>query len=317
MNIDLFAGAGGWATGARGLVDGILGVELDPQAAQTHRQAHGARSVMETDARFVNPHRARAGEWVEGLIASPPCQTFSRAGRQSGVSQVPQLVEAVKLIHAGESLPAAVQQVGLTKADERTLLVLEPIRWIAALDNGGLRLAWVAMEQVPLVLPIYQAYEAVLRERGFSTWTGLLNSWDFGLPQTRERAILAASRLRTVARPYVEVRKPSLAEVLDLSYLPPDAQLKTGSWGAGATRGRPPVRREDPAPTLAFGRDHTGWEWVSDTITGSWPLRFEEMALIQGFPEDYPWQGPKTAVARQISNAIPPPMAREILNAVI
>ena len=57
------------------------------------------------------------------------------------------------------------------------------------------------MEQVPAVLPLWQVYTAELRRMGYSTWTGKLNAADYGVPQTRERAILIASRVREVARP--------------------------------------------------------------------------------------------------------------------
>jgi DNA (cytosine-5)-methyltransferase 1 len=314
--VDLFAGASGWATGARGLVEGIVGVELDPQAAQTHRNAHGARSVIETDVRFVNPNRVSNGQWVEGLISSSPCQTFSRAGKMSGIPQVPNLVDAVALMGAGAPFKEAVATTGLSSADERTLMALETMRWIHALDAGGQKLAWVVMEQVPLVLPVFQAYEEVLRSRGFSTWTGQVNSVDFGVAQDRTRAVMLASRLRTVARPYIETPKLAIADVLDLSHIPADARLKTGSWGAGATRGRPLVDRSSPSPTLAFGKDSSGWEWVVEGAKTTYPLTTTDMALLQGFPADFPWAGPRTAVVRQISNAIPPPLAREILHAV-
>lgn len=37
-----------------------------------------------------------------------------------------------------------------------------------------------------------------------------------------------------------------------------------------------------------------------------------EASLLQGFPADYLWVGNKTSIARQIGNAVPPPLARSI-----
>jgi DNA (cytosine-5)-methyltransferase 1 len=42
------------------------------------------------------------------------------------------------------------------------------------------------------------------------------------------------------------------------------------------------------------------------------PITHAEAALIQGFPEDFLWCGTKTSIARQIGNAVPPPLARAI-----
>ena len=75
-------------------------------------------------------------------------------------------------------------------------LVAEPARFIHAC-----RPEWVTLEQVPAVLPLWQVYAAELGTMGYSVWCGKLNAADYGVPQTRERAILIASRVRRVARP--------------------------------------------------------------------------------------------------------------------
>ena len=46
-------------------------------------------------------------------------------------------------------------------------------------------------------------------------------------------------------------------------------------------------------------------------------MTLEQMSILQGFPPDHPWQGNKTEVARQIGNAIPPPLAAAVLSAVL
>jgi len=68
------------------------------------------------------------------------------------------------------------------------MLVLEVVRWAA------LRPRWIACEQVPPVLPVWEEIARALRLRGYSTWCGLLSAETFGVPQTRERAILMARR---------------------------------------------------------------------------------------------------------------------------
>jgi DNA (cytosine-5)-methyltransferase 1 len=42
------------------------------------------------------------------------------------------------------------------------------------------------------------------------------------------------------------------------------------------------------------------------------PITHAEAALIQGFGEDFRWCGTKVSIARQIGNAVPPPLARAV-----
>lgn len=92
-----------------------------------------------------------------GFIASPPCQGFSTAGKQD-------------------------------PNDPRNRFVWEMQRWITAI-----RPQWIAFEQVPPVLRIWEAYATWLGLLGYYTWTGCLHAEQHGVPQTRKRAILMAS----------------------------------------------------------------------------------------------------------------------------
>lgn len=76
------------------------------------------------------------------------------------------------------------------------LLLLEPARWVHELDAR-----WLACEQVPACLPVWQAYVEALVAAGWSAWCGVLNAADYGVPQTRQRAILIASRDHEVGCP--------------------------------------------------------------------------------------------------------------------
>lgn len=52
---------------------------------------------------------------------------------------------------------------------------------------------WVALEQVPPVLVIWEVVARHLRDVGYFVWTGVLSAETFGVPQTRRRAFLIAS----------------------------------------------------------------------------------------------------------------------------
>jgi DNA (cytosine-5)-methyltransferase 1 len=66
-------------------------------------------------------------------------------------------------------------------------LVWQPARWVAAL-----RPRWVALEQVPAVLPLWEAMARGLEVHGYRCWTGVLSAERYGVPQTRKRAVLLA-----------------------------------------------------------------------------------------------------------------------------
>lgn len=212
IDLDLFAGPGGWDVGAAALGIHPLGIELDTAACAT-RAAAGHQTIQDDVAAF-NPEQLPP---VRGLIGSPPCTTFSAAGDQAGNAIIEQLASLIRDQFAGhnsrlnhratmaETLTASQWGAELEPA-KRTAkikaavfsasLVAEPARYIYALQPE-----WVALEQVPAVLPLWQVYADRLSALGYSAWAGKLNAADYGVPQTRERAVLIASRSRPVWRP--------------------------------------------------------------------------------------------------------------------
>lgn len=193
MILDLFAGPGGWSRALTVLGERDVGLEWDQWACKT-RAAAGQLTIRTDVAMYpVWPWVGR----TYGLIASPPCQAWSMAGKRLGLLDQPLVHQAVADLAQGrdtrESLLASCQ-------DDRSLLAAEPMRYLAALNTAG-EPEWIVMEEVPDVLPLWRQYAAILRAWGFSVWTGILNAADYGVPQTRRRAILLASRVRTAEPP--------------------------------------------------------------------------------------------------------------------
>jgi DNA (cytosine-5)-methyltransferase 1 len=207
--LDLFAGPGGWDLGAReaGLPD-PLGVEWDDAACATRRAA--GLPTLQGDVAALDPTevaRGLAGIVAHGidavvwlLIASPPCQAWSLAGKGLGRSHDVEVCEKAVRDLADPETARMLEADGLTTRDllatyaaecedPRSILVAEPLRW--ALELRPELLAW---EQVPPVLGFWELCAGLLREHGYSVWVGLVSAEQYGVPQTRKRAILLARR---------------------------------------------------------------------------------------------------------------------------
>ena len=185
---DDFHGAGGWhvALMMLGCTEQTLGVEMEPHPVATARAA-GA-TVIRADVRHL---RGDALGRPRLYIASPPCQTYSPAGKRAGIATLPLILAAVQLVADGETPERAVDRVNVSGADldERSMLVLHPLEVIRDTLPDA-----IALEQVRSVLPVWQAYSTALEGMGYSVATGVLHSEQYGVPQTRDRAILVARR---------------------------------------------------------------------------------------------------------------------------
>jgi DNA (cytosine-5)-methyltransferase 1 len=311
---DLFAAAGGWEIGLKLLgVDPrfMLGMEWSPLASTTARLAGFARLVADVSKISVEA----ITELLQGLIAGPPCQGFSLTGTGKGRRDIALLIWAIWEIARGRD---PRDEVKAKFHDDRSVLVLEPLRWAL-----HLRPAWIALEQVAPALPIWEAYGHVLRENGYSVYTGVLATEQFDVGQSRRRAVLLASREREVAAP-APVRSryhyedpdrldPGLEKWLSMGDVLPHriGQSITSNYGTGGDARKRGVRRWDqPAFTVTGRWDRNRWSDGSK-------MSVSEAARLQTFPATHPWFGPTAKdVTQQIGDAIPPIFAAHCLAAL-
>lgn len=185
--LDLFRGAGGWSEACRRLDLEDHGVEIMPQANAT-AEAAGHKTVGEDVWTFQPEHD------YAGLIASPPCQTFSQAGKGRGRKALEQVLFAIETGMWTDM--DALRRLGEDTGDERTALVLTPLHYTHLMWPR-----WVALEQVPPVLPVWIAIAEQLDVLGYRTAVGNLQAEQYGVPQTRKRAFLLAHRDRQPLMP--------------------------------------------------------------------------------------------------------------------
>ncbi|TBL44267.1 DNA cytosine methyltransferase [Verrucosispora sp. SN26_14.1] len=253
MNLDLYAGAGGWDEGARHLGLSTVGLELEHDPCVTAVRAGHPRVRCDIATYPTRPFVGR----VTGLIASPPCQAWSMAGKRAGEQDKARVHQLVDDYAAGADHP------GDGWADPRSHHAAQPVRWIR-----DLRPEWVTLEQVPPVIDLWRHIGDVLRGWGYSVWTGVLNSADYGVPQTRRRAILIASRVRPVYQPETTHEQNPPDNALFGARQPWVSMAQALGWD-GVDR---PARTicGDRSPRWAYGQGNsyaTGWTLDRRTIS--------------------------------------------------
>jgi DNA (cytosine-5)-methyltransferase 1 len=339
--LDLFAGVG-WHIGASALDIEEEGVEIMREAVAT-RDAIGAKTVHDDVWTFDY-----ATAIYEGHIASPPCQSFSMAGKGAGRKALDDVLTALR--QGAYKDITALHDVSETVGDDRTALVLTPLHaWHVQ------RPEWVAWEQVPTVQPVWDACAEVMREAGYSVWTGRLQAEQYGVPQTRKRSILIASRTREVGAPTPTHSKyyprtpqkldegvekwMSMAEGIGWGFVQRPSYTYTGvsahamgdqEWGGASVRRALREARdsgdlarwcyERPATTIvgSFKPEIVAAPGYRTTVSrqnaeGSVRVDVHEAGLLQSFPADMPWQGSKSKQYLQVGNAVPPGLAIPVL----
>jgi DNA (cytosine-5)-methyltransferase 1 len=288
MIVDLFAGPRGWTEGLTQLGLADVGLEIDADAARTsHAAGHATIQCDVTQyptAPFASP-RVR-------VIGSPVCTPYSQAGKQKGVTDLPHVHQAVHDLAHGRDTRAVL---ATSCKDKKSILAAEPMRWLY-----DLRPEWVCLEQVPGVLPLWKQYAGVLRGWGYSTWTGVLNAADWGVPQTRKRAILIASRVRSVTAPAPTHGERTEVDLFGESRLPwvtmaDTLGLEPGLWvrtrGERKTSGGNEWPCDEPARTLTE-KARSWWVLRQGKRSNATVRRLDQPAgtLVAGHSRhDYVW----------------------------
>ncbi|MWA11352.1 DNA cytosine methyltransferase [Streptomyces sp. BA2] len=325
--VDLFAGPGGLGMAASILGIPSTGIERDANAVMT-REAAGLQTIH-SDVRSHSPADIPEANVLTG---GPPVQSFTVAGRGADRRALDDVLKFVqRLVDRDARANIDADLAGMD--DERTGLVLEPLRWaLNAIDSDELRpYDAIVLEQVPAALPVWKAYGAALAGEGYSVDHGILHTEEFGIPQTRRRAILVARRDgQTAALPsptHQRYRKGAprpagdlvlqswvtMEDVLTERTSPFQVVSNYGTGGDPKLRGR--RRSCEPAPTVT-GKVSRNRIVSDDTMEHDLPrLSTSEAGQLQTFPKRFPWSGGD--IPQQIGNAVPPRLGIHILSAAL
>lgn len=338
--IDLFAGAGGLTLGFTderfsGAFECIFGVDNDPAAVLTHNENFGDHSICTNieDWLASQPNIPSA----DIVVGGPPCQGFSLLNKNRD-------------------------------GDHRRAL-WEPFMDVVKLSGAS---AFV-IENVQGLLksPEFSDIEKKAIELGFLVKAKVLNSADYGVPQTRKRTIIIGWKPANVdsnidfppskthsATPDVDGLLPWKTVCDAISDLPdpegtsirkcaPPLDIHFGRTPTAMSLERyqavPPggnrfdLQKNAPHITpqcwikkKSGGTDLFGrlwWDRPSVTIRTEFfkpekgrylhpdknrPITHREAARLMGFPDDFKFMGSKIEIARQIGNAVPPPLGGAI-----
>lgn len=297
-SVEVCAGAGGQAVGLeRAGFEHLACVEIDAAACETMRVNRPNWTVIQEDLRKWEPDDSLVG--VDLLAGGVPCPPFSIAGAQLG------------------------------NADERDLFP-EMVRLADALDPRA-----IMIENVRGLLGRkFESYRADIladfKELQYEPcgWE-LLDAVDFGVPQSRPRAILVLAKPEVAIHfrwPEPDARRVTVGRRLR-------ADMARGGWEGAAEWAK---RANGIAPALVGGsKKHGGADLGPTRAKAAWRLlgvdglgvadgppapnhtglprlTVEMAARIQGFPRQWKFHGRKTAAYRQVGNAFPPPVAEAV-----
>ncbi len=355
--IDLFAGAGGLSIGATDAGCKVHAcVELDAVACKTLRanaSYHGA--VLEADVAAITGLDLRQAAGLEPgdpliVVGGAPCQPFSKAAYwvEDGEESRYRRARAAGIAMERPSAPTEA------RADARRTLVEEFWRLIFESNADGFVFENVPSIKHPRNKPVLDGFRHAAEAAGYNVTQVTANAAEYGVAQTRERVFLLGAKRGTPAAPEASHtlknetgRKAAITAGEALAgfdrpqYFEPE-ELIAGRW-AEHLRTVPPGSNYKahtawaghPNPTfeaetrfwnflLKLSPDRPSWTiaaspgpWTGPFHWANRRLRTVEMAALQGFPEGYNLVGSRRERVRQMGNAVPPPLARRMVEAVL
>lgn len=298
--IDLFAGAGGFSTGARlaGLTP-VWAANHWPAAVEIHARNHPTAAHVCQDLHQADWSRVPAHDV---LLASPCCQGHSRArGKDNGNPQ-----------HDASRSTA----------------------WAVVSAAEYHRPAVVLVENVPefCAWSLFPAWRMAMEALGYTLAPHVVDAADHGVPQHRTRLFIACTRS---ARPLMLdlPRLPHVGsrEVIDFDagrWSPVDKPGRAAATLARVRAGRAAhggrfvtcyygSERGGRALSRPLGTITTRDRWAVIDGDRMRMLTVDECRRAMGFPDGYLLPDQHKAAVHMLGNAVVPAVARDILVAIL
>lgn len=308
-SLEICAGAGGQALGLEHAgFDPVLLLDHGRECCETLLANRPEWNVVRADLRDFDAEDHPEALDVDLLSGGVPCAPYSPAGAQDGDADARDLLE-VAIYLAYQTRPRAIMI-------ENTADLATSRKFARNREN----------------------IEEHLRHLGYQWDWRVVDAQDHGVPQRRRSSVLVAmapAAFRAFVWPEPVGPAPTVAETL----LPSMAERGWPHAAEWAEKAR------HVAPTIVGGSDRHGGAdlgpsrskiaWARLGINGSSlaamppgaedgfdtgvgkngreglpKLTIEQVALLQGFPEDWHFVGRKTARYRLVGNAFPPPVAQ-------
>ena len=319
--IELFAGAGGLALGLEKAGFEEIGlIEIDKTACATLKSNRPNWNVIEDDIvefskkDLLKEFGLKKGE-LDLLSGGYPCQSFSYAGKKLGLEDV----RGTMFFYYAEFL----------RQLQPKMFLAENVKGLTTHDGGR----------------TIQTMVDVFEELGYSVEWKVLNAWDYGVAEKRQRVVIIGTRNDLKGKvkfeyPEPHEYKPVLRDVLQnvpesVGAQYPEKKKKVFDLvpPGGYWRDLPDdVARDYMKACYFMGGGRTGiarrisWDEPSLTLTcspmmkqtdrchpdESRPFTTREYARIQSFPDEWSFSGKMNDIYKQIGNAVPVELAKEV-----
>lgn len=319
--IELFAGAGGLALGIEQAGFDTLGlVEIDKDAADTLKQNRPNWRVLNEDIAKIScldlPEffGLQKGE-LDLLSGGAPCQSFSYAGKRLGLEDA----RGTLFYHYAKFL----EQL------QPKMFLFENVRGLLSHDHGR----------------TYQTITDIFKSTGYTIDNRVLNAWNFGVAQKRERLITIGIRNDLVGKihfgfPEPHAYKPVLRDILldcpesigapysdykrkIFEMVPPGGYWRDipeevakpymkSCWymGGGRTGILRRLSLDEPSLTVLTSPSQKQTDRCHPLEPR--PFTIRENARCQSFPDDWEFCGGIGAQYKQVGNAVPVNLAYDI-----
>ena len=319
--IELFAGAGGLALGVEKAGFETLGlIEIDKDACDTlHRNRPGWNVICEdianiTELDLEGYFQLEKGE-LDLLSGGAPCQAFFYAGKRLGLEDA----RGTLFYHYA---------VFLEKLQPKMFL-FENVKGLLSHDGGK----------------TYQTMLRIFRKTGYSIQKKVLNAWDYGVAQKRERLITVGIRKDLKESVHFHFPKPhdykpvlrdilqDVPESLGVAYgenkrrifelvpaggywrdIDPEIakEYMKSCWNmeGGRTGILRRMSMEEPNLTVLTSPSQKQTERCHPLEAR--PFTVRENARCQSFPDDWGFCGNVMSQYKQVGNAVPVNLAYEV-----